>query len=129
LAFDAVIGEVAKTAWEDAIEFGRDTSKDPVLTELEGILQGRVGVPMDEAEYQKALAEAKVRAETKRPPGYMDARKNTPGGDYLTWAEVLEGAENLRHLGKGPAERGGAFGMRRAGLGPIGGGMIFGLWA
>ena len=42
---------------------------------------------------------------------------------------AAEGAENLRHLGKGPAERGGAFGMRRAGLGPTGGGMIFGLWA
>ena len=38
-------------------------------------------------------------------------------------------AENLRHLSKGLAERGGAFGMRRAGLGPTGGGMIFGLWA
>jgi hypothetical protein len=42
---------------------------------------------------------------------------------------ALEGAENLRRLGKGPAERAGAFGMRRAGLGPTGGGMIFGLWA
>ena len=39
------------------------------------------------------------------------------------------GAENLRHLGKGPADRAGAFGMRRAGLGPTGDGMIFGSWA
>jgi hypothetical protein len=96
LAFDTVIGEVAKAAWEDAIEFGRDTFKDPVLTELEDILQGRVGVPMDEAEYQKALAEAAVRAETKRPPGYVNARKGIPGGDYLTWAEVLQKAKRQR---------------------------------
>jgi hypothetical protein len=55
---------------------------------------------------------------------------------YLIFAQLCgwlvlrpEGAENLRHLGKGLAERGGAFGMRRAGLGPTGGGMIFGLWA
>jgi hypothetical protein len=40
-----------------------------------------------------------------------------------------ESAENLCHLGKAPAERGRTFGMRRAGLGPAGGGMIFGLWA
>jgi len=40
-----------------------------------------------------------------------------------------ESAENLCHLGKGPAERGRAFGMRRGGLGPAGGGMIFGLRA
>jgi hypothetical protein len=41
----------------------------------------------------------------------------------------LEGAENLCNLGKGAAECGRAFGMCRAGLGPAGGGMIFGLWA
>ncbi len=46
-----------------------------------------------------------------------------------TAAARVEGAENLCNLGKGPAERGRAFGMRRAGLGPTGGGMIFGLWA
>jgi hypothetical protein len=43
--------------------------------------------------------------------------------------EEPDSAENLCHLGKGPAERGRAFGMRRGGLGPAGGGMIFGLWA
>jgi hypothetical protein len=37
------------------------------------------------------------------------------------------GAENLCHLGKGSAEHGWAFGMRRAGLGPAGGGVVFGL--
>ena len=40
-----------------------------------------------------------------------------------------EGAENLCHQDIGPAEHGRAFGMRRAGHGPTGGGMIFGLWA
>ena len=54
------------------------------------------------------------------PSGASTAVMGAPG---------VEGAENLRHLGKGPAERGGAFGMRRAGPGPTGGGMIFGLWA
>lgn len=33
-------------------------------------------------------------------------------------AKDAEDAEDLCHLGKGPAERGRAFGMRRAGLGP-----------
>ena len=49
--------------------------------------------------------------------------------DLRHGAATLEGAENLCHLGKGPTERGGAFGMRRADHGPTGGGMIFGLWA
>ena len=47
----------------------------------------------------------------------------------LVGADALSTAFNLRHLGKGPAERAGAFGMRRTGLGPTGGGIIFGLWA
>ena len=51
------------------------------------------------------------------------------GAGLLGHSSIVEGAENLCHLGKGPTERGGAFGMRRAGLGPTGGGMIFGLWA
>ena len=46
----------------------------------------------------------------------------------MGYGEPVEGAENLCNLGKSPAERGRAF-MRRAGLGPTGGGMIFGLWA
>jgi group II intron maturase len=37
--------------------------------------------------------------------------------------------DNLCHLGEGPEESGRAFGMRRAGRDPAGGGMIFGLWA
>lgn len=46
----------------------------------------------------------------------------------LVAAAVAAGPDE-GHLGKGPAEPGRAFGMRRAGLGPTGGGMIFGLWA
>ena len=68
--------------------------------------------------------------------GARDAPLASPGARWteeedeeLVAAVRAEGAENLCHLGKGPAERGRAFGMRRAGLGPTGGGMIFGLWA
>ena len=57
-------------------------------------------------------------------------------GDYAHRRRVGRGAagtgedaENLCRLGIGPTERGRAFGMRRAGLGPCGGRMIFGLWA
>lgn len=94
-AFGNVIDEIGKLAEDNAEEFIRNTNKDPVLIELEGILCGRVGGALDETEYEQALAEAERRAEAKQPPGYMDFGKpgTTKAGDYLVWLQIMKEAQ------------------------------------
>jgi hypothetical protein len=95
-AFDALIDDISKMTDSNMTEFARDTSKDPILGELELILKGRVGPPLNGAELKTALAEARRRSELKEPPGYSDAGKDEPGGDYLIWTEVLREAKRRK---------------------------------
>lgn len=94
-AFDKVIGAVSKLADEHSWDDARDTSTDPVLGALTSLLNGRVGRQLEQAEHNKALLEAKSRAEQKRPPGYKDHGKTdgTAAGDYLIWVQVLREAK------------------------------------
>jgi hypothetical protein len=71
------------------------TNKDPVLIELEPILRDRVGAALDKPEYDAALAEAKLRAEARRPPGYKDSSKGGEAlaGDYLVWVQLMREAQ------------------------------------
>jgi predicted nucleic acid-binding protein len=97
-AFESAIAQVNALADDEATDFARDTNKDPILAELEPILDRRVGLPLDKDSYKKALEEAKRRIEAKEPPGYKDGSK--PGvfaaGDYLMWLQTLEEAKK-RH--------------------------------
>jgi hypothetical protein len=95
-AFVALMDGISRTTDNNMIEFARDTCKDPILGELELILKGRVGLPLNDTELKTALAEARRRVETKEPPGYSDARKEDPGGDYLIWTETLREAERRK---------------------------------
>ena len=90
-AYENVIDGVSKLADNHAAEFARNTNKDPVVTQLESILSGHVGSALEPEEYQEAVAEAKRRAEFRRPPGYKDAGKDNEAsaGDYLIWAQIL----------------------------------------
>ncbi len=90
-AFAGVMEGVTAFADDETADFARDTNKDPVLAELEPILSGRVGCPLGEEEYKKALSEAKRRADEKCPPGYKDIGKGgeASAGDYLVWLQVL----------------------------------------
>lgn len=95
-AFGEVIAGVGELADDDASQFTRDTSKDPVLAGLEPILRGHVGKRMDQADYETALQEAKRRGEKKQPPGYKDSGKQDPAaaaGDYLIWTQILREAK------------------------------------
>lgn len=93
-AFQTVITGVGELADKDVSQFRSDTTKDPVLSGLEPILHGRVGLELDENEHRKALVEAKRRSDTKEPPGYKDFGKQGVGpvGDYLIWVQTLQEA-------------------------------------
>ncbi|PJM94007.1 PIN-like domain-containing protein [Streptomyces sp. CB01373] len=82
-------------AERDALEGTAETHTDPVLTELEPLLRGRIGDPLPVDEYDKAVQEAAKRADDEIPPGYEDFRNKPPeqaAGDYLLWVQLLKEA-------------------------------------
>lgn len=84
---------IRQLSHDDSLKDAEDTLKDPVLTELATILDGKVGFPLPASEITNAKQEANRRIEDKRPPGFMDARKKINAeGDYLIWDEVLREA-------------------------------------
>ncbi|MFC4048345.1 PIN-like domain-containing protein [Actinomadura syzygii] len=64
---------------------------DPILSEMETLLRGRVGPPLPDM--QKVREEAAYRFERRIPPGYADAAGKDPEdaiGDYVLWVQLLE---------------------------------------
>jgi predicted nucleic acid-binding protein len=90
---------VQEQAEKDALEGTAATHTDPVLTELEQLLRGRIGDPLSDAEFENAVQEAQRRADKGIPPGYKDFQSKPPeqaAGDYVLWAQLLNEAEH-RH--------------------------------
>ncbi|MFC3964994.1 PIN-like domain-containing protein [Nocardia jiangsuensis] len=67
---------------------------DPILAQLEALLDGRVTAPLDEDEWKTCVEEGHRRIEEEIPPGYKDADKqggDLPeggAGDYLVWYQA-----------------------------------------
>ncbi|WP_406726789.1 PIN-like domain-containing protein [Streptomyces sp. GD-15H] len=83
---------VKEQAEKDALEGTSDTHTDPVLTELEPLLHGRIGSPLPPDEFETALQEAQRRANEKIPPGYADFESKPPrqaAGDYMLWIQLI----------------------------------------
>jgi PIN like domain len=97
-AFLSVMTEVTGAIDSDELETRRQTNSDDVLAELEAILQGRVGRPLDSESHASALKEAQRRIEANEPPGFADKSKGSAGasGDYLIWEQTLREAESRR---------------------------------
>lgn len=86
---------VKEQAEKDALEGTASTQTDPVLRQLEPLLQGRIGNPLPTEELEKATKEAQRRATEKIPPGYEDFDSKPPAqaaGDYILWMQLLEEA-------------------------------------
>ncbi|MBO2459812.1 PIN-like domain-containing protein [Actinomadura violacea] len=97
----ADLRKIVKTAQEDvrtgteaAFTFGLKAKdcqdEDPILVEIEELLAGKIGEPLDDMD--AARDEASRRYAYLVPPGYMDADKPADRaiGDYLVWAQVIE---------------------------------------
>ncbi|MFI5912849.1 PIN-like domain-containing protein [Dactylosporangium sp. NPDC051541] len=65
---------------------------DAILHRFQTLLDGRVGAALPDDELAAAQAEARRRVAAGLPPGYMDAEKANPEGDYLIWLQVLDEA-------------------------------------
>ncbi|HSH59634.1 MAG TPA: PIN-like domain-containing protein [Acidimicrobiales bacterium] len=91
-------------AFDEALEFLRGVSEeydldpdemasrppDPILAQLNLLVEGRVARPPPDAVLVADREEARRRIEAKQPPGFRDRSKDDGGGgDYLWWAEVV----------------------------------------
>ncbi|SNS13670.1 hypothetical protein SAMN05443665_1001159 [Actinomadura meyerae] len=95
-AIDRVIKRVE--SWSDAHGIALDRiNDDPVLRELESILDGRVGSRLPEEDEVKVRKEAESRAKKRIPPGYKDVdRKEDGAGDYIIWVQLLREAKQQK---------------------------------
>lgn len=72
---------------------------DPILEQLEQLLQGCVTSAMQADEWERCVAEGRRRIEAEEPPGYMDAAKEEGdfpeggAGDYLVWYQATRYAQ------------------------------------
>ena len=79
-------------------------ASEPVLRQLQDLLDGKAGRKPAEAEWQTAVKEGNERAAHREPPGYLDAEKadsdlpEGAAGDYLVWRQAEEEAAR-RDLG------------------------------
>ena len=68
---------------------------DPVLDELQALLDGKVGLEPTTIDWEAAVKQGNERAARHEPPGYMDAEKSDSdlpegaAGDYLVWKQAI----------------------------------------
>ena len=73
-------------------------ASEPVLRQLQDLLDGKAGRKPVEADWQAAVKEGNERAARREPPGYLDAEKadsdlpEGAAGDYLVWHQAKEEA-------------------------------------
>jgi hypothetical protein len=94
-AAQRLLEEVVEDA--DQVARARNTEYDIVLNLLEPVLDGHVGLPMNDADHATAVTEGKRRAAAGEVPGFADAKKadvspEGAAGDYLVWEQVLREA-------------------------------------
>lgn len=62
---------------------------DSILGRFQHIFDRKVGSPFSGDEFNAEVAEAERRIKQDIPPGYQDANKAEPYGDYFVWKQTL----------------------------------------
>jgi hypothetical protein len=76
----------------------RAGDEDPILAQLERLLDGRVTSALADDQWKECVAEGHRRVEAEEPPGYRDAAKQESdvaegaAGDYLVWYQATRHA-------------------------------------
>lgn len=93
-AFDRVLAEVGQFSDTEINTLALDTSRDPVLSRLSSLLEGRVGAPYQPESEQIHAREAQRRIDERQPPGYKDSDKGgrRGHGDFFLWRQILDTA-------------------------------------
>lgn len=88
--------ELISTFHVDDTENYPAPSEDPILQELESVLEGRVAVPLSAGEWAKRVAEGIRRHESGIAPGFKEKaadKEHLPekvAGDYLVWSQACD---------------------------------------
>lgn len=91
---NSILNRFAEIKSGHIVEFSEARKLDPVRDELDKILTGRIGPQVDDEELKIRVAEGNRRVKAEVPPGYKDATKPDPTGDYRIWCELIEFAKN-----------------------------------
>jgi len=98
--FDGLMGpalvELETLAAEHDLHLQDMQGADPLLSQIDELLNGRIGPGYSPAELRALVEEAhNFRFPNKIPPGYLDADKETPlqaAGDFLLWRQTIDRA-------------------------------------
>ena len=71
---------------------GQPAAPDSIFNKISEIFSGKMGSPFSGEDEKVELAEALSRVQNKQPPGYKDADKDEPHGDYFVWCQALREA-------------------------------------
>ncbi|MFI9594399.1 PIN domain-containing protein [Nonomuraea sp. NPDC052265] len=83
--------DAAAASFKFDLEVETSLRTDPILRQIESLLDGKVGPPLPNVEEERK--EGLRRIAEKIPPGYADKKKSdNPIGDYLIWRQLLEEA-------------------------------------
>ncbi len=86
---------LTKLREKHTITFDEAREKDPVRDALDELLtDSSLGRRPDAVVLTERRSEAADRVKNRIPPGFGDADKPDPSGDYLAWAELLDHAKN-----------------------------------
>lgn len=91
---DELSEDITSIQSQHVIDYEQFRVSDPVLDRLEQILTGtdQIATKPDDETLAGRRKKAKDRITAKVPPGYGDASKDDPSGDYLVWCELLDRA-------------------------------------
>jgi hypothetical protein len=81
----------ADRAWAES-----PSTPDTLLPRITKLLDGKVGNPYSDDRAKVLREEADRRIKAKIPPGWRDAAKEDPAGDYLLWRQALDEAAARR---------------------------------
>ncbi|WP_433205221.1 PIN-like domain-containing protein [Dactylosporangium sp. CS-047395] len=94
--FDRLVAVVDETE-TGRVHPGTPAERDPVMSRLVTLLDGKVLPRPDEPRWAELVAEGKRRVVEQRPPGYLDADKDTHpeggAGDFLVYWQACETAK------------------------------------
>ncbi|WP_164704376.1 PIN-like domain-containing protein [Blastococcus litoris] len=94
-----VLRKLVSDNHRDDVENYPSPSEDPIVQQLETLLEGKVGRPMPKPDFDAAVVEGQRRHAAEEPPGYKEkaaAKAHLPegvAGDYLVWLQSIAEAK------------------------------------
>jgi HJR/Mrr/RecB family endonuclease len=96
---DPALAELEALAAEHDVHPGDMQGGDPLLSQIDELLAGRIGPAYPRDRLRALVEEAhSFRYPNQIPPGYLDADKKTPllaAGDFLLWCQTIDRVQEM----------------------------------